>query len=185
MKENRLKAYWLKAMRLMGMFEEVRIDHVSRSKKSNADSLATIASKIKMNDTKMEKDIKVVKRTIPTSFLDVNLIEIAEVHVSRRAEENVDSTEGPKWFEPMWDYLAKGVLPQDKNEARNIIRQAHRYAILANSPYSNSRRSFLGVLMRCVTKRQGEKIMREVHGGDCGEDQSQGRLTDKENVKLC
>ena len=23
------------------------------------------------------------------------------------AEENVDSTEGPKWFEPMWDYLAK------------------------------------------------------------------------------
>ena len=125
-------------MRLMGMFEEVRIDHVSRSKKSNADSLATIASKIKMNDTKMEKDIKVVKRTIPTSFLDVNLIEIAEVFV---AEENVDSTEGSKWFEPMWDYLAKGVLPQDKNEARNIIRQAHRYAILANRLY---RRSFFG-----------------------------------------
>lgn len=138
MKENRLKAYWLKAIRLMGMFEEVRIDHVSRSNKSHADSLATIASKIKMNDTKMEKDIKVVKRTIPTSFLDVNLIEIAEVFV---AEENVDSTEGPKWFEPMWDYLAKGVLPQDKNEARNIIRQAHRYAILANRLY---RRSFFG-----------------------------------------
>jgi len=33
--------------------------------------------------------------------------------------------------------------------------------------------------MRCVTKRQGEKIMREVHGGDCGEDQSQGRLKGK------
>ncbi len=88
MKENRLKAYWLKAMRLMGMFEEVRIDHVSRSKKSHADSLATIASKIKMNDTKMEKNIKVVKGTRPTSFLDVNFIEIAEVFV---AEENVDS----------------------------------------------------------------------------------------------
>lgn len=82
--------------------------------------------------------LKVVKRTIPTSFLDVNLIEIAEVFV---AEENVDSTEGSKWFEPMWDYLAKGVLPQDKNEARNIIRQAHRYAILANRLY---RRSFFG-----------------------------------------
>jgi len=118
---------------------------------------------IKMNDTEVEKEIKVVKRTIPTSFLDVDLIEIAEVFV---AEENVDSTEGPKWFEPMWDYLAKkGVLPQDKNEARNIRRQAHRYAILANRLY---RRSFWGVLMRCVTKRQGEKIMREVHGG--GED---------------
>jgi len=33
--------------------------------------------------------------------------------------------------------------------------------------------------MRCVTKRQGEKIMREVHGGDCGEDQSQGRRKGK------
>jgi len=31
-------------MRLMGMFEEVWIDHVSRSKKSHADFLATIAS---------------------------------------------------------------------------------------------------------------------------------------------
>lgn len=88
----------------MGMFEEVRIDHVFRSKKSHADSLATIASKIKMNDTEVEKEIKVVKRTIPTSFLDVDLIEITEVFV---AEENVDSTEGLKWFEPMWDYLEK------------------------------------------------------------------------------
>ncbi|KAF4384753.1 hypothetical protein G4B88_007061 [Cannabis sativa] len=74
------------------------IDHVSRSKKSHADFLATIASKIKINDTEVEKEIKVVKRTIPTSFLDVDLIEIAEVFV---AEENIDSTEGPKWFEPM------------------------------------------------------------------------------------
>ena len=88
----------------MGMFEEVRIDHVSRSKKSHADFPATIASKRKINDTEVEKEIKVVKRTIPTSFLDVDLIEIAEVFV---AEENVDSTEGPKWFEPMWDYLEK------------------------------------------------------------------------------
>nr|YP_009045723.1 orf120a [Batis maritima]AIC83326.1 orf120a [Batis maritima] len=118
----------------------------------------------------MEKGIKVVNRTIPTSFLDA---EIAEVFV---AEENVDSTEGPKWFEPMWDYLAKGVFPQDKNEARNLIRQAHRYAILANRLY---RRSFFEVLMRCVSKRQGEKIMREANGGDFGEDQSQGRMAIK------
>jgi hypothetical protein len=61
----------LKAMRLTGMFEEVRIDHVSRSKKSHADSLATIASKIKKNETEMEKDIKMVKRTIPTSLVSI------------------------------------------------------------------------------------------------------------------
>jgi hypothetical protein len=53
------------------MFEEVRIDHVSRSKKSHADSLATIASKIKKNETEMEKDIKMVKRTIPTSLVSI------------------------------------------------------------------------------------------------------------------
>lgn len=58
-------------MRLTGMFEEVRIDHVSRSKKSHADSLATIASKIKKNETEMEKDIKMVKRTIPTSLVSI------------------------------------------------------------------------------------------------------------------
>jgi hypothetical protein len=58
----------LKAMRLTGMFEEV---HVSRSKKSHADSLATIASKIKKNETEMEKDIKMVKRTIPTSLVSI------------------------------------------------------------------------------------------------------------------
>jgi len=31
---------------------------------------------IKINDTEVEKEIKVVKRTIPTSFLDVDLIEM-------------------------------------------------------------------------------------------------------------
>lgn len=36
-----------------------------------------------MNDTEVEKEIKVVKRTIPTSFFDVDLIEIAEVFVAR------------------------------------------------------------------------------------------------------
>jgi len=31
---------------------------------------------IKMNDTEVKKEINVVKRTIPTSFFDVNLIEM-------------------------------------------------------------------------------------------------------------
>ena len=57
-----------------------------------------------MKDTEVAKEIKVVKRTITISFLNVDLIEIAEVFI---AEEYVDSTEGPTWFGPMWDYLAK------------------------------------------------------------------------------
>jgi len=117
---------------------------------------------IKMNDTEVEKEIKVVKRTIPTFFLNVDLIEIAEVFI---AEEYVDSTEGPTWFEPMWDYLAKKGYCHKTRMKKEYQRQAHRYAILANRLY---RRCFWGVLMRCVLKKQGEKIMREVYGG--GED---------------
>uniref|UniRef100_A0A803NMR2 Uncharacterized protein n=1 Tax=Cannabis sativa TaxID=3483 RepID=A0A803NMR2_CANSA len=65
-------------------------------------NVVALGNVIKINDTEVEKEIKVVKRTIPTSFLDVDLIEIAEVFV---AEENIDSTEGPKWFKPIFGNL--------------------------------------------------------------------------------
>lgn len=68
------------------------------------------------------------------------------------------------WYEPIMDYLELIYdHPADKNESINSWRQAQRYIVLTKKLY---KRGFDGVYMKCVTKKQGERIIEIVHGGD-------------------
>ena len=41
----------------------------------------------------------------------------------------------PSWIDPIFEFLAKGRTPKDKNEARKIKYQAKRYTILNGKLY--------------------------------------------------
>ncbi|XP_038697948.1 uncharacterized protein LOC119995499 [Tripterygium wilfordii] len=66
---------------------------------------------------------------------------------------------------PFIQYLQDDVLPQDKNEAKALQRKASRYTIVNGILY---KRSYQGVLLRCLSQEEAQYALAELHEGVCG-----------------
>ncbi|XP_026398660.1 uncharacterized protein LOC113294483 [Papaver somniferum] len=77
-------------------------------------------------------------------------------------EDNEDEAED-YWRIPIHQYLDKGILPADVKEARKLESKAAMYSLRDGILY---RRSFLGPLMRCLSRTEGRKILHDIHSGD-------------------
>ncbi|XP_026398929.1 uncharacterized protein LOC113294767 [Papaver somniferum] len=69
------------------------------------------------------------------------------------------------WRIPIHQYLGKGTLPADIKEARKLESKEAMYNLRDGILY---RRSFLGPLMRCLSRTEGRKILHDIHSGDAG-----------------
>jgi len=70
-------------------------------------------------------------------------------------------------------------LPSDKWEARKLKAQAARFVLVDEKLY---KWRLSGPLMTCVEKEEVYKIMKEIHGGTCGNHSGGGALAIK--IKL-
>ena len=66
---------------------------------------------------------------------------------------------------PILHYLAHDELPDDKNEAPCLRAKAARFTIL---DYQLLKRSFFDPYLKCVTPKEKNNIMAELHQGECG-----------------
>ncbi|KAI3769901.1 hypothetical protein L6452_01015 [Arctium lappa] len=70
------------------------------------------------------------------------------------------------WSDDIKNYLENDQLPDDKMEARKVRFKASRYVIIRGQLY---RRSSTGLNLRCITnKTQVQKILQDMHDGECG-----------------
>ncbi|XP_075492557.1 uncharacterized protein LOC142530619 [Primulina tabacum] len=79
-------------------------------------------------------------------------------------EETMPAPEG-YWMIPLIKFMVNNELPEDKARAQKIKRQAPRFVLL-NNIY---RRSFQGPLLKCLSMRDVDYVLREIHEGCCGE----------------
>ena len=70
------------------------------------------------------------------------------------------------WRQPDVDFLLEDVLPADHKEAFNVKWMAKKYFVEGESLY---RKGFNGEPLRCVGREEIEKLLQEVHSGECGE----------------
>nr|GEV26980.1 reverse transcriptase domain-containing protein [Tanacetum cinerariifolium] len=84
---------------------------------------------------------------------------IDEKDVLMRVEE-----ERRTWMTPIHEYLAEGILLEEKKKARAIRRKAGRYATIDGILY---KKSFLGPWLRCVGPQHANYVRREIHEGSC------------------
>ena len=68
----------------------------------------------------------------------------------------------PSWIDPIFDFLAEGKIPEDKNEARRIRYQANRYTILNGRLY---KRGYVMSYLRCLRPDEVDYVIREIHKG--------------------
>ena len=69
-------------------------------------------------------------------------------------------------MDPIWDYLLKGTLPSDPNEASKPIARSARFALLRGTTLY--KRGFSAPLLKCIGKEDANYVLREVHEGVCG-----------------
>ncbi|XP_022156792.1 uncharacterized protein LOC111023626 [Momordica charantia] len=112
-KEARMDRYLAKARGLLAQFEDYVIQQVPRSKNSNADALARLASAY-------ETDLP---RTVPVEILAESSIDQPEIIEITSAQ--------PTWIDPIKDFLVNGSVLADPSqcldpeEARYVMREIH------------------------------------------------------------
>jgi hypothetical protein len=90
------------------------------------------------------------------------------------------TVEEDDWRKPFFDYFNHGVLPNDHMERRPLQQRLTSYILKAGVLYRRS----LGqeVLLRCVSKKEADQILLEMHKGVCGGHQSGTKMY--HNIKL-
>ncbi|XP_057960972.1 uncharacterized protein LOC131152986 [Malania oleifera] len=144
-----MKKYLSKAREYIEAFSQFDIEHVSRVENKKADALAKLASA-----TGSEwKDTIYLERIGKPSYEEDRINSVA-------SEFNKDD-----WRASLFLYLQDRSLPEDNKEAQKVRRKAARYTLMGRELY---RRSLTLPYLRCLSKDEGEYILREIHEGVCG-----------------
>ncbi|XP_050217421.1 uncharacterized protein LOC126668258 [Mercurialis annua] len=97
---------------------------------------------------------------------------IPGVHFSIQKHSSIDNHETifltqplENWMQGIAHYLMDGTLPENRDKAYKILRQAQYYAFLDGVLYW---KSFTHPWSRCLTAEEGEYVLREIHEGIVG-----------------
>ncbi|KAM2045314.1 hypothetical protein ACFX1T_009523 [Malus domestica] len=163
-RKDDLVPYFQLATQLLQRFEAVTLEHVPRKENQMADALANLASSMTLGEDEAT-NVPVCQRwVIPlvteTVLSDTNVISILPVNVE-------------EWRQPLINYLEHGMLPDDQKHRSKVRRRANRFLYYKGTLY---RRSFEGVLLRCLSEEEANQAMEEAHSGICGAHQSGPKL---------
>ena len=85
--------------------------------------------------------------------------------ISDQASELAVIEKVSDWRKELIDYLENGTLPAEKKSAVQLKMKAGRFTVLSGTLY---KRGFTLPLMKCVSPKEGNYILREIHEGVCG-----------------
>jgi len=161
-KKPELRLYHDYAQKLIRWLGDVTLQHVPRKENKKADALAALASTLTLPD---QAQITICQKWIVPP--DVDEESKFEHLVAVSQAEIVD------WRHALIDYLCYNILPEDPKRKTEIRRRAPRFLYYKDTLY---RRSFEGVLLRCLGEEEAIQAMQEAHSGVCGSHQSGPRL---------
>ncbi|KAM1112717.1 hypothetical protein ACFX13_046395 [Malus domestica] len=163
-RKDDLVPYFRLATQLLQRFEAVTLEHVPRKENQMADALANLASSMTLGEDEAA-NVPICQRwVIPL----VTEIVLSDTNVISILPGNVE-----EWRQPLINYLEHGILPDDPKHRSEVRRRAHRFLYYKGTLY---RRSFEGVLLRCLGEEEANQAMEEAHSGICGAHQSGPKL---------
>ena len=152
-------------------FEGLELHHIPRLKNQAADDLAKIGSKREaipsnvflehIHSPSVQEDPFTDEAPQPKSATDPTEVEIPAV-VDLIMEVLAIT---PDWTIPYIAYILRKELPEDEEEARQIVRRSKAFTVIKGQLY---RESATGVGQKCITPEEGQIILDDIHSGTCG-----------------
>ncbi|KAA0048376.1 uncharacterized protein E6C27_scaffold264G00950 [Cucumis melo var. makuwa] len=162
-KHQDLKPYFSYARRLMDRFDSIILEHIPRSENKKADALANLATALTVSEDIPINIFLCQKWIVPSIESQYEEADVISVYA-------IDEED---WRQPIIDYLKHGKLPTNPRHRAEIRRRAARFIYYKDTLY---RRSYEGLLLRCLGKEESTKALEEAHSGICGAHQSGPKL---------
>ncbi|KAA0055891.1 uncharacterized protein E6C27_scaffold438G00090 [Cucumis melo var. makuwa] len=153
---DRLRKYQLRMNPLKSALLSVR-------ENKKADALANLATTLTVSEDILINISLCQKWIVPS--IESQYEEADVIYVYAIDEED--------WRQPIIDYLEHGKLHTDPRHRAEIRRRAARFIYYKDTLY---RRSYEGLLLRCLGKEESIKALEEAHSGICGVHQSGPKL---------
>ncbi|KAG9442388.1 hypothetical protein H6P81_018242 [Aristolochia fimbriata] len=167
-KKLELEPLWRHAGELLAQIPEASLHYVPRSENGPADALAGIAANLALFDQR-PCQVPICERWVipPPVKEETEEDETEETEESLPISASQNHTED--WREAIINFLRHGTLPVDLRERAQIRRVAPKYVFIHDILY---RRSYEGLLLRCLSKEEGSQVLKETHSGICGAHQA-------------
>ncbi|XP_070056752.1 uncharacterized protein [Nicotiana tomentosiformis] len=136
----------------MGWIGDVIIQHVPRKENKKVDALAALASSLILPN---QVQVTICQKWIVTL---PNESESGENELEHLVA--VSEAEKEEWIHPIIDYLSYGILPENPRRRNEIRHRAPRFLYYKYTLY---RRSFEGVLLRCLGEDEAVQALQEAH----------------------
>ncbi|XP_015167815.1 uncharacterized protein [Solanum tuberosum] len=135
---------------------QVFVDQPTLGKTENkkVDVLAALASTLTLHD---QTQVTICQKWIVPPSNEEESIENELNHLVAISEATKE-----EWRQPIIDYMCYGILPEDPRRRTDIRRRAPRFLYYKDTLY---RRSFEGVLLRCLGEEEAIQALQEAHSG--------------------
>ncbi|VFQ79654.1 unnamed protein product [Cuscuta campestris] len=144
-KEERMKRYRDLALEMLGRFE-FKLEHIPRAQNAEADVL----SKLSAESPEYISKLATIEELVTPSLNSSEVISV--------------SAHPPEWLDRLAKYIEDGEALEDPQEARLLRMRAPTYKVQYGVLY---KRSYNGVLLRCLRAAEAKALMEEIHEGVC------------------
>ncbi|XP_059436632.1 uncharacterized protein LOC132169649 [Corylus avellana] len=147
-KGTKMKLYLSKIQGMQKSFKKCCIVKIPREENEKADHLARLGSSTECEVGESDQIIQIQQQPSIAEKIFILTIEVM-----------------PAWAEEIVSYLERGIMPGDKRKAVQLKRKAARFALVNEALV---KRGFMLLLLKCVSKEEGDYVLREIHEGICG-----------------
>jgi ribonuclease HI len=151
-KGEKMKKYLAKVQSMQTAFQKFCIKKIPREDNEKADHLAKMAS---TETVEYDKNASTIRTLRHSSIFE----EASDEPQISSIEEASD------WRQEIIGYLQEGTLPSEKKSAMQLRMRAGRFTMVNGLLY---KRGFTLPLLKCISTKEGNYVLREIHEGICG-----------------
>ncbi|VFQ98945.1 unnamed protein product [Cuscuta campestris] len=168
-REGRMAQYKDLVLALLKGFEEFKIAQIPRAENADADLLSKLTQYAPEHVSKLAR-VEILDRA------SIEKLEVAAITAGSQFDRsNLVGADDHCMYDLM-EYLMDGSLPEQDDRARKVKLRAPRFQVLDGKLY---KRAFWGPLLRCLTNREAERVIAEVHEGVCAAHQMSRTLSQR------
>jgi ribonuclease HI len=162
--KDAMDVYWAEIRKLEGHFGGIEFQHMPRNNNVAADVLSKLGSRRTLVPAGMFVQ-HLRKHSI--KLLDPDSPEPPQHdQTSAPPRDVLMSEKEDDWRKPFIDFILDQLVLEDKAEHERISRRSANYVVIGTDLYRKV--ASTGVLMKCILRSEGQRLLAEIHSGECG-----------------